>query len=82
MKTVSITEAKRAFGALIDAVQREPFVVRRRKRDVAVVLSMAEFDRLRGQHGKELQSLMRDVSRRAADRGLTEQELAKILARA
>ena len=80
MKTVSITKARRAFGTFIDAVQREPIIVRRRKCDVAVVLSMAEFDRLRGQHGNELQSLMRDVSRRAANRGLTEQELAEILA--
>ena len=41
MKTVSITKARRAFGTFIDAVQREPIIVRRRKRDVAVVLSMA-----------------------------------------
>ena len=82
MKAIAITEARRALGALINAVQREPFVIRRRGRDVAAVLSVAEFDRLKGERGNELRNLMRDVGRRAAARGLAERKLAEILARA
>jgi prevent-host-death family protein len=42
MKVVAATEAKYRLGALIDEVQRQRVVIRRRNRDVAVVLSMAE----------------------------------------
>ena len=43
MKTVAATEAKNRFGAIIDDAQREPVVIRRQDRDVAVVLSMADY---------------------------------------
>ena len=47
MKKVAATEAKNRLGALIDDAQREPVVIQRQDRDVAVILSMAEFDRIR-----------------------------------
>nr|VFJ77591.1 MAG: prevent-host-death family protein [Candidatus Kentron sp. FW] len=40
MKTVSASEARQRFAALIDAAAREPVVIFRQKRDVAVVLSI------------------------------------------
>ena len=47
MRTISATEAKQNLGALLDSAQREPVVIRRQKRDIAVVLSPQEYDRLR-----------------------------------
>ena len=47
MKTVPATEAKNRLGAILDAAQREPIVIRRQDRDIAVVLSMADYERLR-----------------------------------
>lgn len=47
MKTVAATEAKNRLGAILDAAQREPIVIRRQDRDIAVLLSIADYDRLR-----------------------------------
>ena len=47
MKTVAATEAKNRLGAILDDAQREPVVIRRNDRDIAVVLSMADYERLR-----------------------------------
>jgi PHD/YefM family antitoxin component YafN of YafNO toxin-antitoxin module len=34
------------LGAILDEAQRRPVVIRRQDRDIAVVLSMAEYERL------------------------------------
>lgn len=46
MKTLAASAAKENFGALLDMVQSEPVRLQDRGRDVAVVLSPAEFRRL------------------------------------
>ena len=79
MKSVSATEAKQRFAAIIDAAQREPVRVRRQKRDVAVILSAEEYDRIRGANVEELDRLCERVSRQAAERGLTDKILAELL---
>jgi prevent-host-death family protein len=49
MHYVTATEAKQQFAVLLETAQREPVVVRRQKRDIAVILSAEEYDRLRFQ---------------------------------
>jgi prevent-host-death family protein len=78
MKAVSATEAKQRFAAIIDAAQREPVRVRRQNRDVAVILSSEEYDRIRGANIDELDRLCERVSRQAAERGLTDETLAEL----
>lgn len=80
MRTISATEAKQKLAALLDAAQREPVMIRRQSRDTAVVLSPAEYDRLRGLNAAEFQSFCDRVSGNAADQGLTEEKLADLLA--
>ena len=80
MRYVSATEAKQGFAALLDAAQREPVVIRRQKRDVAVLLSAQEYDRLRALNTAEFQRFCDRIAQRAAARGLTEDKLARILA--
>jgi len=80
MQSISATEAKQRLAALLDAAQREPVMIRRQNRDVAVVLSPREYDRLRALNASEFQGFCDRVSQRAAARGLTEDELAGILA--
>ena len=46
MRYVSATDAKQRLAALLDAAQREPIMIRRQNRDVAVILSPEEYDRL------------------------------------
>jgi prevent-host-death family protein len=79
MKTVSATDAKQRFAAVIDAAQREPVRVRRQNRDVAIILSPEEYDRMRGVSIDELDRLCERVSQQAAERGLTDAILAELL---
>lgn len=80
MRSVSATEAKQNLAALLDAVQREPVMIRRQNRDTAVVLSPAEYDRLRGLNAAEFQAFCDRVSKEARARGLTEKKLNALLA--
>lgn len=80
MQVVSATDAKQRLAALLDAAQREPILIRRQNRDIAVVLSPQEYDRLRGLNLAELDRLCERVSAAAQARGLTEEILAEILA--
>lgn len=79
MRKVSATEAKQRLAALLDAAQREPVVIRRQNRDVAVIMSAEEYERIRGSNNAELKRLCDRVSTQAAERGLTDQILADIL---
>jgi prevent-host-death family protein len=80
MKTFSATDAKQNLASLLDAAQREPIVIRRQKRDVAVVLSADAYDRLRDLNSQEFQRFCDRVSNQAADRGMTEDVLIELLA--
>jgi prevent-host-death family protein len=79
MRYVSATDAKQRLAALLDAAQREPVVIRRQKRDVAVIISPQEYDRLRALNIDEFERFCDRVAEQAAARGLTEDKLAAIL---
>ena len=73
MRTISATEAKQAFGAALDAAQREPVVIREQSRDVAVLLSAEAYRKLRGLRIAAFDALCDEIAAKAADRGLTEE---------
>jgi prevent-host-death family protein len=79
MKTIPATEAKNRLGAILDAAQREPIVIRRQDRDIAVLLSMADYERLRSANVAALLELRDAVAAEAAAAGLTEERLAELL---
>ena len=79
MKSVAATEAKNRLGAILDDAQREPIVIRRQDRDIAVVLSMAEYERLRSGNVQAFLDIRRDIAADAAARGLSEDRLAALL---
>jgi len=79
MKTVSATDAKQRLAALLDAAQREPILIRRQSRDVAVIMSAEEYERIRGIYNDEFERFCDRVGAEAVKRGLTEEILADIL---
>jgi prevent-host-death family protein len=79
MRHVSATEAKQALSAVIDAAQREPVVIQRQKRDVAVVLSVQEYQRLAALNVEEFERFCDRIGEQVKARGLTEEKLAEIL---
>ena len=79
MKVVPASDARQAFAALIDAAAREPVLIRRQQRDVAVVLSVAEYERLTQLNRAEFQRFCDAVGQRAEQAGMNEQQLADLL---
>jgi antitoxin Phd len=79
MRTISATEAKQCFAAVLDAAQREPVVIRRHERDVAVLLSSEEYERMRDFYTNELEELCSRVSAQAKARGMNEAVLEDLL---
>jgi prevent-host-death family protein len=80
MTTVSATHAKQNFAAILDAAQREPVRIRRHDRDVAVLVSREEFDRLRQNQWAEFNRLSAIAAEQAKAKGLSEEILAEMLA--
>jgi prevent-host-death family protein len=79
MKTVTATDAKQRLAALIDAVQREPILIRRQNHDAAVLIAPQEYERLCALNADEFQRFCDLIAERAAARGLTPDKLAKLL---
>jgi prevent-host-death family protein len=80
MPTVSATHAKQNFAAMLDLSQRGPVRIRRHDRDVAVLVSAEEFERLRKDRWAEFNRLGATAAEQAKAAGLTEETLAEILA--
>ena len=79
MRSVSATEAKQRLAALLDAAQREPVVIRRQNRDVAVIMSAEEYARIRDFNAAEFQRFCDRVADQARARGLNQAALNDLL---
>ncbi|MEB3338074.1 MAG: type II toxin-antitoxin system Phd/YefM family antitoxin, partial [Leptolyngbyaceae bacterium] len=79
MQVVSATEAKQAFAAVIDKAQREPVIIRKQNRDVAVIMSMEDYQRITRINIQEFQQFRENIGRKAEERGLTEDKLNELL---
>jgi len=79
MQTVSATNAKQRLAALLDSAQREPVLIRRRNRDVAVIMSAEEYERMRDLASADFQRFCDRVANQAKTRGMTTAVLRKLL---
>ncbi len=80
MATVSATEAKQRFAAVLDQAQREPVLIRRNQRSAAILLSVQDFERLNSARWTELNRLSEIASAQAKANGLSEEALQEIFA--
>ena len=79
MLTISATDAKQAFATVLESAAREPVLIQKQKRDVAVVLSIADYERLTRMNVQAFQCFCDQVGAKAEQRGLTEGKLAELL---
>ena len=79
MRYVSASKAKNRLGTVLEAVQREPVTIRRRNREVAVVIAPARYRQLTSTNVAEFQRFCNHVSEAAKCRGLTMDELCKLV---
>ena len=79
MITISSNAAKQSFGRVLDEAQREPVMIQKHNRSAAVILSIAEYERLRGLNVAEFEAFCDGVSEQAQSRGLTEEKLNDLL---
>lgn len=64
---------------LLDAAQREPVFIEHDQKEVAVIVSTRDYNRLSGKAARDFNAFCDAVAERAAARGLTEQILEEIL---
>ncbi|BBC22943.1 prevent-host-death family protein [Pseudanabaena sp. ABRG5-3] len=79
MQIVSATEAKQSFGAVIDKAQREPVMIRKQNRDVAVIMSIEDYQRITRINIQEFQQFRDQIGKKAQKLGLTEDKLNELL---
>jgi prevent-host-death family protein len=77
---MSATHAKQNFAAMIDAAQREPVRIQRHERDVAVLVSAEEYERIHKLRVKELIRFTEETGRYAESQGMTQELLEQLLA--
>ena len=80
MPTVSATHAKQNFAAILDQSQREPVRIQRHDREVAVLVSADEYERIHQLRVKELIRLSEENCRYAESQGMTDELLEQLLA--
>jgi prevent-host-death family protein len=79
VKSIDEAEAQTHLDEILNDVQRQPVVIRRQGREVAIVVSMADYERLRASAVREFLVLSNDVAREASAAGLTEERLRALL---
>lgn len=80
MRTIPAREAKNQFGQFLDEAQRGPVQVTKKGRPVGVMLSLEQYERLRGSAWDRLSTTMDTASAEAERNGLTDEALDALLA--
>jgi prevent-host-death family protein len=79
MKSVDESNARERFFELLDDAQRQPVVIQRLGEDLAALVSMADYERLRVANVRSLLDARRAIATEAAANGLTEGRLTDLL---
>lgn len=79
MKSVNESDAQERLFELLDEAQRQPVVIQRLGEDLAVLVSMADYERLRVAHVRDFLDARRAIAVEAVTNGLTERRLSDLL---
>ena len=80
MKEIAAREARNRFGHLLDAARSAPVRLTKKGRPVGVVMSMRQYERLRGAAWDRLTDTLDRLGAEVAARGLTDARLDALLA--
>lgn len=80
MRQITAKEARIRFGRLLESVEEAPVSVTRYGRPVAVMVSVQQYERLRGAAWERLTVTMDALGSKASVRGLSDLELESLLA--
>jgi hypothetical protein len=75
--TASDTDTE--LTALFDAAQREPVFIERDQKEIAIIISSRQYDRLTGKASRAFNEFCDRMAEEAAAKGLTEEKLQEIL---
>ena len=78
MKSVDAGEAQARLDEILDEAQQQPIAIQREGQSIAVMLSMASYERLRADNIQSFLDLRKEVAAQAAANGLTEEVLTKL----
>ncbi|HEY9703485.1 MAG TPA: type II toxin-antitoxin system Phd/YefM family antitoxin [Allocoleopsis sp.] len=79
MQVVSATEAKQTLADVIHKAQREPVIIGQQNPDVAVIMSIEDYQRITRINIQEFQQFRENIGRKAQKLGLTEDKLNQLL---
>jgi prevent-host-death family protein len=79
MQYISATEARATFSDVIAAAQKQPVVIQKQDKDVAVIISPQDYQKLQKVQLQELDDLCRRVTAQAEAAGLTNEKLEQLL---
>jgi len=79
MKSIDEAEAQARLDEILDEAQQQPIAIRREGADIAVVLSMPEYERVRQAAVREFLALRDDIAREVSASGLTKARLSELL---
>lgn len=80
MREIAARDARNRFGRLLDASQRAPVLLTRKGRGVSVMMSVEQYERLRGAARERLAAAMHDLGEEAVTNSLTPALLGELLA--
>jgi prevent-host-death family protein len=80
MKEIAARDAKNRFGRLLDTVQSAPVRVTKKGRAVGVMMSIQQYERLRGAAWERLTMTIDALGKEASANGLTDAGLEALLA--
>jgi antitoxin Phd len=76
---LSASEVKQNFTEFLDQAQKEPVTIQGQNEDLVVVLSVSEYQRIKGLLKREFQEFCDQVGKEAEVKGMTEEKLNEIL---
>ena len=79
MYHVTATEARNIFSDIINKAQKEPVIIERQHKDVAVLMSFDKYEQLTATNIEQLKHFSQRISQQAQKKGLTESKLQQLL---